>query len=189
MTINSRVVKTFLQWSPDAVVVPLLNGLRIQILPTLADLVSARKHQFAAFIADSSLLVVWDDDPLNIVSRAKQIESELMQLVWKVPTGEDEDEGREAKPSNLAVEEVVDEETGEMCYRERRPTMLMNTILVAFTLMLIFLMLGAGYRQIAIESAVDGNYLRMAFIFLTPVQVFFTLVGFSQLLVLKLFLI
>lgn len=38
-------------------------------------------------------------------------------------------------------------------------------------------MLGAGFRQIAIEVVVDKNYLRCAFILLTPIQVFFTLVS------------
>ncbi|KAF8540092.1 glycosyl transferase family group 2-domain-containing protein [Trichophaea hybrida] len=182
MTINSRVVKTFLQWSPDAVDVPLLNGLRIQILPTLEDLTRARKYQFAAFIADTSLLIVWDDDALNIIARAKQIESELMQLVWKVPSGEEDEEGKDAKLAKSSIEEIIDEETGELGYRERRPTNLMNTLLVALTLVLIFCMLGAGYRQIAIQTAVDGNYLRMAFVALTPVQVFFTLF-FAQVIV------
>ena len=86
MTVNSRVIKTFLQWSPDAVDVPLPNGLRIQIIPTVEDLPRARKHQFAAFIASEGLLVVWDDEALHLVQRAKAIESELMELVWK--TGE-----------------------------------------------------------------------------------------------------
>jgi hypothetical protein len=177
MTINSRVIRTFLQWTPEAVDVPLMNGLRIQIISTLSELSRARKHQFAAFIADSALLIVWDDDPLNILLRAKQIETELMQLVWKKSGSGGEEEGKEAKLAMASVDEVVDEESGQIGYRERRPTMLLNTILVSFTLALIFCMLGAGYRQIAIETAVDGNYLRLLFVVLTPVQVFFTLVS------------
>lgn len=61
MTINSRVVKTFLAWSPDAVDVPLKNGLRVQVLPTMEDLPRARKMQSAAFVASEGLLIVWDD--------------------------------------------------------------------------------------------------------------------------------
>jgi hypothetical protein len=176
MTVNSRVIKTFLQSTPDAIDVPLMNGLRIQIVPTIADLSRARKYQFAAFIADSSLLVVWDDDALNIVPRAAQIEKELMQIVWNVP-GDNEGDEKENKQAMQSVEEVVDEESGEIGYRERRPTMLLNTILVGFTLILIFAMLGAGYRQIAIQTAVDKNYYRVILVILTPVQVFFTLVS------------
>ena len=180
MTINSRVIKTFLQWSPDADDVPLMNGLRVQIIPTIADLHHARKHQFAAFIAQEALLVVWDDDALNIIQRAQQIESELMQLVWKAPTDEDESEkkGESKENSRVDVSEVDarDEETGEITI-DRRPTMLLNTILVSLTLLLICVVLGASFRSIAAEVAVDRDYLRMAFAALTPIQIFFTLVS------------
>lgn len=169
MTVNSRVIKTFLQWSPDAVDVPLLNGLRIQILPTIEDLPRARKHQFAAFVASEALLVVWDDEALHLVQRAKAIESELMELVWK--TGDTEEEDK--KDTNVGVYEI-DEESGEII-PEKRGLHLQNTVLVALTLMLIMTTLGAGARQLAIETDSDGTYLRLALLLLTPVQIFFTL--------------
>ncbi|RDL36555.1 Nucleotide-diphospho-sugar transferase [Venustampulla echinocandica] len=176
MTVNSRVIKTFLQWSPDAVDVPLLNGLRIQILPTIDDLPRARKHQFAAFVASDALLVVWDDDALHLVTRAKAIEKELMELVWK--TGEPED--GEEKAANIASYEI-DEESGEII-PEKRPLHLQNTVLVGLTLILIITAMGAGFRQLAIQVAVDGSYTRLALLALTPVQIFFTLF-FAQVIV------
>ncbi|KAL2069191.1 hypothetical protein VTL71DRAFT_15529 [Oculimacula yallundae] len=175
MTVNSRVIKTFLQWSPDAVDVPLLNGLRIQILPTIEDLPRARKHQFAAFVASEALLIVWDDDALHLVDRAKLIESELMELVWK--NGPSEGDDGEKKDPNMAVYEI-DEESGEII-PEKRPLHLQNTVLVAMTLILVITFLGAGARQLAIEVEVDGSYIRLALLALTPVQIFFTLF-FSQ---------
>ena len=170
MTVNSRVIKTFLQWSPDAVDVPLLNGLRIQILPTIEDLPRARKHQFAAFVASEALLVVWDDEALHLVQRAKAIESELMELVWKTGDNADDDEKKEA---NVGVYEI-DEESGEII-PEKRPLHLQNTVLVSLTMILIMVSLGAGGRQLAVEVAVDGSYTRLALLALTPVQIFFTL--------------
>ncbi|KAE9380418.1 hypothetical protein N431DRAFT_395257 [Stipitochalara longipes BDJ] len=169
MTVNSRVIKTFLQWSPDAVDVPLLNGLRIQILPTIEDLPRARKHQFAAFVASEALLVVWDDEALHLVQRAKAIESELMELVWK--TGDTDEE--EKKDPNVAVYEI-DEESGEII-PEKRGLHLQNTVLVALTLILIMTTLGAGARELAIETYSDGTFIRLALLALTPVQIFFTL--------------
>ncbi|CAG8950251.1 hypothetical protein HYFRA_00008489 [Hymenoscyphus fraxineus] len=176
MTVNSRVIKTFLQWSPDAVDVPLLNGLRIQILPTIEDLPRARKHQFAAFVASDALLVVWDDDALHLVQRAKAIESELMELVWKTNDGEDE----ENKEATAAVYEI-DEESGEII-PEKRGLHLQNTILVALTLILIMTSLGAGARELAKGVAADGKYTRLALLSLIPVQIFFTLF-FAQVIV------
>ncbi|RDW79957.1 hypothetical protein BP6252_04595 [Coleophoma cylindrospora] len=177
MTVNSRVIKTFLQWSPDAVDVPLLNGLRIQILPTIEDLPRARKHQFAAFVASEALLVVWDDEALHLIQRAKAIESELMELVWKA--GEEDEEGEKKGAAVQSYE--VDEESGEII-PQKRAVHLQNTILVALTIILICVTLGAGFRQIAIEVDVDGNYIHLAFLVLTPVQIFFTLF-FAQVIV------
>ncbi|KAH0541792.1 hypothetical protein FGG08_003747 [Glutinoglossum americanum] len=179
MTVNSRVIKTFLQWSPDAVDVPLLNGLRIQILPTIDDLPRARKHQFAAFIASDAILVVWDDDALHIIQRAKHIESELMELVWR--TGEPSDE-EARKQADVEVSEIqIDEESGSVI-PHTRPIHLMNTILVAMTLILVVTTLGAGFRQIAAEIAVDGNMIRLALVLMAPIQIFFTLF-FAQVIV------
>ncbi|PNP48949.1 hypothetical protein TGAM01_v204868 [Trichoderma gamsii] len=172
MTVNSRVIKTFLQWSPDAVDVPLMNGLRVQILPTIDDLPRARKYQFAAFVASEGLLVVWDDDALHLVARAKAIESELMELVWKRGNLDEEDNEEKRGPPVAEVE--IDEESGEII-PEKRPIHLQNTVLVSLTLALVTVSLGAAWRQLAIEVSVDSTYIRLALVVLAPVQVFFTL--------------
>ncbi|KAL7816161.1 glycosyltransferase [Trichoderma gracile] len=179
MTVNSRVIKTFLQWSPDAVDVPLMNGLRVQILPTIDDLPRARKYQFAAFVASEGLLVVWDDDALHLVARAKAIESELMELVWKA--GNVDEEGGDEKGGQPVTEVEIDEESGEI-KPEKRPIHLQNTVLVSLTLTLVTVSLGAAWRQLAIEVSVDSSYIRLALVALAPVQVFFTLF-FAQVII------
>jgi hypothetical protein len=175
MTVHSRVIKTFLAWSPDATDVPLMNGLRVQILPTVYDLPRARKHQFAAFLASDALLVVWDDDPSHLMERAEAIESELMELVWQAGAPQEAGEANDEKKGPRITEFEVDKESGEII-PEERPTNLINTILVAFTLVIIMTLLGLGFRSVAVEVAVDKCYIRLAFLALTPVQVFFTLV-------------
>lgn len=179
MTVNSRVIKTFLSWSPDAVDVPLLNGLRIQILPTMQDLSRARKYQFAAFIASEALLVVWDDDALHLIDRAKAIESQLMELVWKSGEPEEEEEGEKKGP--VIETYTVDEESGEYVL-PKRPIKLQNTVLVSITMALILTTLGAGGRALASEVPVDGDYTRLLLLLLTPLQIFFTLF-FAQVIV------
>lgn len=179
MTVNSRVIKTFLSWSPEAVDVPLMNGLRIQILPTIDDLARARKHQFAAFVASEALLVVWDDDALHLVQRAKAIESELMELVWQ--SGEIGEEEREKGPGFSVDEVEIDEESGQI-KPEKRPVHLLNTWLISAVLILVILSLGSAWRQLAIEVSVDETYVRLALAGLLPIQVFFTLF-FAQVIV------
>ena len=178
MTVNSRVIKSFLQWSPDAVDVPLTNGLRVQILPTMEDLPRARKHQFAAFVASEGLLVIWDDDALHLVERARAIESELMELVWQSGIA-DQDEGSRGGPG--VAEAEVDEETGDV-KPDKRPIHLQNSVLVALTMIVVLVALGAAWRQLAIEVSVDGDYTRLALIALFPIQIFFTLF-FAQVII------
>ncbi|EXJ65575.1 hypothetical protein A1O7_01916 [Cladophialophora yegresii CBS 114405] len=179
MTVNSRVIKTFLAWAPEATDVPLMNGLRVQVLPTITDLPRARKYQFAAFIATESLLVVWDDDPSNVMKRAKSIESELMELVWHTAEVGDDDGVAKEKEGGGGIS--LDYESGETMLDDRH-TNLMNTILVAFTLIIVVTLLGLACRSLATEIAVDGSYTRLAFLALVPVQIFFTLF-FAQVIV------
>ncbi|RDI79848.1 hypothetical protein Vi05172_g10106 [Venturia inaequalis] len=181
MTVSSRVVKTFLEVSPDAVDVPLMNNLRVQILPRIENLANAKKNQNAAFIASEKLLVVWDDDAMNLMPRAKQIEEELLRLVMGTGVDEkDEFEDGMTKKGPQVVETELDEETGE--YISKRPTNIMNSNLVSVTLCLIIILLGLGLREIAVEIKVDMDYTRLAFLALTPVQIFFTLF-FAQVIV------
>ncbi|KIW94381.1 uncharacterized protein Z519_04357 [Cladophialophora bantiana CBS 173.52] len=179
MTVNSRVIKTFLAWAPDATDVPLMNGLRVQILPSIAHLPRARKYQFAAFVAADSLLVVWDDDPWNVMKRAASIESELMELVWH--TGEAGDDEEVTNEKNGVCAASVGSEFGELPPQDR-PTHLMNTTLVGFTLIIVVTLLGLACRSLATEIAVDGSYIRLAFLSLVPIQIFFTLF-FAQVIV------
>jgi hypothetical protein len=173
MTVNSKVIKVFLAMcSTDALDVPLANGLRIQLLPTMEDLLKARKLHFAAFLASEGLLVVWDDEASNLVMRARKIEAELMGLVWGVC-----DTGEKEKSAQVLTAEV-DEESGK-ALSEVRPTHLFNAFLVMITILLIFLMLGAAARQITIEISVDHHWIRLCLLALIPVQVFFTLVSRS----------
>ena len=183
MTVHSRVIKTFLAWSPDATDVPLLNGLRVQVLPSIYDLPRARKHQFAAFLASDALLVVWDDDPSHLMERAKAIESDLIEIVWQTGAQPEKGDTNDGKRVIRISSLEVDKESG-VIIPEQRPTNLINTVLVAFTLIIILTLLGLGFRAVAVEIAVDKGYIRLAFLALTPVQIFFTLVRIYFVLIL-----
>jgi hypothetical protein len=173
--VNSRVIQTFIEWSPGATDVPLGNGLRIQVLPSVDDLPKARKNQCAAFLAAESLLVVWDDDPTKVVERATAIENELMELVWRAGEAADTEQSSDIEKGPAVVETAIDLETGE-AKPEHRPTNIINAVQVAFTLILIVTMLGLGYKQIAFQLLVDQGWWRLVFLVMTPVLIFFSLV-------------
>lgn len=184
MTVNSRVIKTFLAWTPDAVDVPLGDGLRIQMLASMDSLSACRKAQCAAFVASEGLLIVWDDDALHLIQRASDIEGELMALVWKAGQElEDQEPAQDEKGKKRIVRVSavgMDEETGQIIVK-KRPLHLLNSVLVGMTLGAIIVSLGAALRQIALEIHTDGFWPRIGLITMFPIQIFFTLF-FAQVL-------
>ena len=188
MTIHSPVIRSFLEAMPESVDIPLLNGLAVQIIPTVADLARARTHQFAACIASENVLVVWDDDAINMVKRAKSIEWELMQLLWT--TDSKDMTSKTASKINLAIteKEVGDDSSLEDAAPKPRPTIFINTILVSMSICVLFGTLGLGLRELVIELMVEEgestgkpNFIRFAFLALTPIWMFFGMFFFNVL--------
>jgi hypothetical protein len=172
MTVSSEVIEPFLSWSPDAVDVPLLNGLRIQILPTIEDLYRARRYQYAAFIASDRQLVVWDDDPTHLLTRAKAIETELLQVVWQ--TTDDLIAEKDLAMSTTESDPEAGPSTGEVF---KRPVLLYNSFMVACSVCLLTVLIGLGYTELVQEVIEIRKWVSLTFLIMTPVNIFLTLVG------------
>ncbi|KAK3709095.1 hypothetical protein LTR37_011074 [Vermiconidia calcicola] len=177
MTVHTRVIELFLEQN-DRPYVPLTDGLRLQVLPDITHLPRCQKHQFAAFILDRGILVVWDDEPRHLLDRAHKIEKQLMEMIW---TGNN-DIFSDEKAFDAITEAQVNAnedniERGEV--EQRRPISLLMPLLSAFTLCLTVTALGSGYRLIAIEILVDHSYLRLAFIAAMPAQIWLALFFFQ----------
>jgi len=166
-----------------------MNGLAVQIVPTVEALATARTHQFAACIASENMLVVWDDDAVNMLQRAKSIEWELIQLLWT--TDANTRDSRFSSKINLAAnlneKEVDDDASLENAAPKPRPTMFINTILVSISLCVIIGTLGLGLRQIIIELMIEKGfvqnpYTRFAFLAFTPIWMFFGMFFFNVLI-------
>ena len=177
MTVNTRVIKLFLERT-DMAYVPLQDGLRIQILPNITYLPSCQKHHFAAFIHDTSLLVVWDDDPRHLLSRAKNIDSQLMAMIW-----EPEETGflDEKHASGIVTEVAGDGSSGDAATEDLvekpRKLVLNQAVLCGLTLCLLIAAIGSGWRQIVQEIAIDSSMLRLAFVAVVPLQMWLALVS------------
>jgi hypothetical protein len=180
ITVQTRVVKLFLR-NKSISSVPLADGLQLQILPTMADLQRAQKNHFAAFVSDVAMLIVWDDEPRHVLARAARIEKQLMEMIWKNESPWDEKSHGKNTPSTAAAEvmgnygvSVPDLE--EALVTEHRPTMLIQAMLTAATLVILIAALGSGWKQLALQVRVDGTLLRLALVIVVPAQIFLSLV-------------
>lgn len=172
MTVNTRVIKLFLT-RHNADYVPLSNGLRLQVLPTLEYLPRCQKHHNGAFIQDKLMLVVWDDDPKNLLQRARGFEESLMALIW----GGGEAALDEKKSANVSMVDLGQnpDDLEDPYSSDFRPTMLITAFQVALTLALMISTLGLGWRALAQQIAIDGTFLRLALIACVPAQMFVSL--------------
>lgn len=181
MTVNTRVIHLILQ-RHDLVHIDLREGLRVQILPNIMCLANGQRHQNAAFIKDLAILIVWADSPQELISRAEYIESQMLEIFARGLDPYDE------KPANTMSQIMVTELPGGAESTEAaipredglsegpRKIMLNQAVLTGVTLILIVAALGTGWRQMAVETAVDHSYLRMALFIVVPLQIWLALV-------------
>jgi hypothetical protein len=177
MTVNTRVIKIMLEanFGPD---IEIMEGLRVQILEDISQLPRCSKAQFAAFIADQGLLIVWDDQPDKIISRVERLEAALIRKIWGSSFDEGEDDPLIKKSSQRTQALPLNEEDLELSAEEPpRRTVMIQSWLTAATLAVTVAALGAGWRQIAIEIAVDGRILRLLFLLAFLPQAWLALVS------------
>jgi hypothetical protein len=169
--------------------IPLYNGLRIQVLPNFTYLPACQKHHFAAFIQDPAILVIWDDDPKHLFSRAQNVEDQLMKMVWNRGEADNEKSSTAvpsktggSRPPSIYANDIYssrhsnnDESLAEM----PRRIVLIQPVLTAITLILVIAAIGAGWRQVAMEVAADKGWIRLGFVAAAPLQIWLALVGWA----------
>jgi len=177
MTVNTRVIKILLH-NNSMPFIEIKQGLHIQVLPGMSYLPRCQKHQFAAFIADRGILVVWDDDPKKIIGRVERLETALMEVIWgKKSTYLEESEKKE--DTNIEVTEV-DSDPEDPAAERPRPIVLWQPLFSAFTIALTIATLGLGWRQIVFEMKTDHYYLRALFALAIVPQFWLALVSFRK---------
>lgn len=186
MTVNTRVIKLFLHGN-DRPYVPLKDGLRLQVLPDISYLPRCQKHQFAAFIADRGILVVWDDEPRHLLKRSQNIQEALMAMIWPEEGEEELDEkdfNKDMKKgdADINVDEVgSDGDVGEIEAAAEKPRQIVmyQSVVTSLTLLLLTAALGSGYAKVAEEIYLDGSYIRLALLIVLPAQAWLSLFFFQ----------
>ncbi|KAG7289642.1 hypothetical protein NEMBOFW57_006017 [Staphylotrichum longicolle] len=185
MTVNTPVVRALL----DSIVsktdldhVPLPDGLRVQVLRTMADLPRGQLHHFAAFVEDVRLLVVWDDEPEKLLARVQNLEARFIEIIWgNGEEGDEDEDAGEKKGASAAVQELDPAQLEEALAAEKRPVRLESAIVVSIAMILWVMCPAIGVRWLVFQALVDGTYIRFALVAALPVQMFTSLFFFQSL--------
>jgi hypothetical protein len=180
MTVNTPFVRALLDTiirKTDLDHVPLADGLRVQVLASMSDLPRCQLHHFAAFIVDAHILVVWDDEPEKLITRAKNLEAKFLEIIWG--NGNDEGEEEEEKGGPVGEEAEIDPADLEAAIaNEKRPVRLESALIVAITLILWIICPAFGVRWLVYASLTDGTWIRWAVLAALPAQLFVSLVSY-----------
>ncbi|KAK1926386.1 glycosyl transferase family group 2-domain-containing protein [Papiliotrema laurentii] len=184
MKITSKVVQAIMARCPEESIEIMLDvNTRIQILDELSHLAGARKHQFAAFCRKEQCLVVWADEVETLIPSIEALEQRMLSFVWSGRHHElaeieaeekgdeeegwvDEDADRERELGDL--EEKIGAEEGSWEMREKRPTMLYAPLVSGLAIILCFLFIGSGMRNLVKEALLDRSYARFALMATAP---------------------
>jgi hypothetical protein len=161
MTVKTDVIETFLRTS-QLPYVPYVDGLRIQVLPNISFLSTCKKHHFAAFIQDPGFLVVWHDDPEQVITRAEKIEQHLVSLLWKDESLVIPKTDSGAASISITEKDHADVEEARRFDDKPRKTILYQAILMGLAGTLVVLTIGIGWRKVAVELKTDHTYVRLA---------------------------
>lgn len=162
MTISTRVITLILERN-QAPYVEIMRGLRLQVVPNIQALIACQKHQFAAFVADQKMLVVWEDEPKHLLERGEYIQSCLLRRIWDNESAFLDEKSLSNEMPRM--DEGEDDGQKENLWVEKpRRVVLIQPVMTAATLILVLAAIGSGWRQVAIEISVDGNLIRLAFV-------------------------
>ena len=188
-TIRTNVTKVLLA-RDDIDVITLTDDRKMKIYPDIASLIDVDRYMEAALVREQSMLVVWGDSKESCFERAQEVQDQMMQpfidgmnafLEEPAPpptkkepiVGVSEISSSEANEEGIPGSEFDAETTTEPA---RRPV-LIQSILTGATLFLIIAALGTGWKNIVVELMVDHSYIRLAFIFVVPLQFWLALVS------------
>lgn len=164
----------------------------MKVYPTIASLIDVDRYMEAALVREQSMLIVWGDSAESCFARAQEVQDQMMQPFFdgmnafleeqaSAPTKKDFVVGVSEVSSKSTEDGIAGSEFNEESVSERpRRPVLIQSYLTAATLFLITAALGTGWKNIVVELMVDHSYIRLAFIFVVPLQVWLALVSNSR---------
>jgi len=158
MTINNRVTQFLLRHAATNYI-QICEGLRLQVVPDLQALPYCQKRQCAAFVTSKQYLVVWEDQADRLLERATYLQETLYDMMIKF-------EGPHPSLELLSPDDISYKWEGlheEDAVSNARPVAILQAFLTALTLIGVCTAIGSGWRQVAIEIATDGGWIRLAF--------------------------
>lgn len=173
---------------PDLAELCLDANTRIQVIESVSHLGTARKNQYAAFVRDEAVLVVWADAVDELIPAAAKLEKSLISFIWS------SDKSGKARPPLFSDNNVVTAEINELAQmeledpekavwmkmRKDRPVVLITPTVVGLAFGVTMVLAGLAIRESLLCTELtpgsllqrylyDGDWTRWFLVFTLPV--------------------
>ncbi|GAA5929369.1 uncharacterized protein JCM15063_004133 [Sporobolomyces koalae] len=166
--VSSHVVRAILSQLPHAQeLVTLTDNCAIQVIDSIDDLKSAKRHQYAAFVRDSMAMVLWSDEVSKLVPHAQNIADLMLEYIWKQ---QDDDAGSLDEKDEKFVTQVVETDLEAAEVGEKRPIGLLSPLHVGLALGINILVNMNTLRTLLREWYIDGYWPRLLIALAIPFQ-------------------
>jgi hypothetical protein len=175
MTVSTKVIEMIVTRT-DLSYVQIQYGKRLQIAPNFQSLPYCQKNHSAAFIKSHNLLVVWEDDPQKLLTRAQGIQDALVKMIWGDEIARVNDK---AIVKSIGVEVADPDEflsEVEHSLEPPRRLRLWQTCYTSIAITMLTVAIGSGWRQVVIQQYHEPNLLRLLFAVAIPAQAWLSLV-------------
>ncbi|GAA5975719.1 hypothetical protein JCM5350_002705 [Sporobolomyces pararoseus] len=164
--VSSHVVRSILsRLRPEQVLVTLTENCAIQVIDSIDDLGSVKRHQYAAFVRSNMALVLWSDEVSKLIPHAQNISDLMLEYIWKQQDDVDSLDEKDEKFVSQVSEVDIEEGTSS-----RRPTGLLSPLHVGLALGINILMNMATLRTLLREYAIDNYWPRLLIALAIPFQ-------------------
>jgi hypothetical protein len=175
LTVTTEIIGTILERT-DLPYVEIQFGKRLQVVPDFESLPYCQRYHSAAFVRSHETVVVWEDDPQKLLTRAQGIQDALLKMIWGNEIARVDET---AIVKSIGVDRDFDGSLSDFGGRQEPPRRLRlwQTCYTSIAMAMLTVAIGSGWRQVAIQHNAEPNWLRLLFIIAIPAQAWLSLVN------------
>lgn len=136
--------------------------------------------------------MVWDDQPANVLFRAKDMEDQLISTICNPSTQDEKTLGLGLRKKSKPQTHFYNPETSgkshthdEIASESPRKAVLLQPLITAVTILLMIAAIGTGVRRMMIEFKIDHKYSRFRILIVAPLQIWLALVSQRAFIILQ----
>lgn len=163
VAVTSKVTSMLMRHLPPTVrTIPLDPFTVVQVVDTFDDFMSIRRAQFAAYVREYKILLIWSDEVNTVLSFGRELEEKMVNLIWDEKC--DLEQGFASTIHAFDLEEVTLDES-------KRSVSFVTPAVVALASLATATFIGQDMHEVVLQIKADGNYQSILILLYFPIMI------------------